>query len=390
MFRKLVSNLPYSPALISDIGFYANRLRDEEVTRRTTVLFVVLALIMQSLAVFSPPESANAASEQDIIRGGVKDLNDFLTRYDHNEDDVKDIYSTAGVSRSEIAAAKPGTISTANDTYVMSRYGQLSSSGNEVSMLYQRSAGGSGIRYFSPLSTIGGGNASFKGWIGKSATLGWFGIIQSNGSLATHGLPTSINPVNASVASATKTVSAINLSQGTTIGSDKSAVQPLDKLSYTLKQSNPRSVSVTAEFDVRIADLLEYATLIDGGGAAYDEKSGTLNWPRVQLAPGKSEERTFVLQVVSALPATATGQSNPASYDCKLSIAFGNQLDTPVDCPPIKAAEGILMYLPPTDTGTNIAFGLVVLAIVTFFYIRTRQLKREIRVIRHNFNTSAL
>lgn len=389
MFRKLVSNLPYSPALITDIGFYANRLRDEEVTRRTTVLFVVLALFMQSLAVFSPPESANAASEQDIIRGGVSDMNDFLVRYDHNEEDVKDIYSAAGISRSEIASARAGTIDAKNDTYVMSRYGQLSASGNEVSMSYQRSVGGTGIRYFSPLSAISSGNSSFKGWIGKSANLGWFGIIQSNGSLATRGLPTSIDPANADTSGATKTISAVNLSQGSTI-KDNIQAKPLDKISYSLKLSNSRSVSTTGQFDVYIADILEYATLIDGGGASFDKKTNSLTWPKVQLAPGESQERTFIVQVLSSIPATAAGQSNPASYDCTLAIAFGNQLTTPLECPPIKTAEGVLMYLPPTDMWTNVTFGIALLTIVTFFYIRTRQLKKEIRVIRHNFNTGTI
>ena len=74
MFRKLVSNLAFSPALITQVGFYARRLRQEEITRRLTVLFVVLAVVVQSLAVFSPPESANASSEQDLIRGGVQNI----------------------------------------------------------------------------------------------------------------------------------------------------------------------------------------------------------------------------------------------------------------------------------------------------------------------------
>ena len=358
-------------------------------TRRTTVLFVVLALLMQSLAVFSPPESANAASEQDIIRGGVRDLNDFLLRYDHNEEDVKDIYNAVGVSRAEIAAAKPDTITSANQTYVMSRYGQLSTSGNEKSMLYQRSVGGSDIRYFSPLATIGGGNTNFKGWTGYSATLGWFGIIQSNGSLATHGLPASINSPDTSVNSTIKTISSFNLSQGTPLSSSSSA-KPLDKISYTLKQSNPRSTSMTGKFDVRIADILEYATLIDGGGATFNEETSTLAWPQIQLAPNHSEERTFIIQLLATPPAAAVGKSNPASYDCKLAIAFGNQITAPVECPPIKSAEGVLMYFPPTDIGTNIVFGIAILLIVTFFYVRTRQLKNEIKIIRHNFNTGII
>lgn len=389
MFRKLVSNLPYSPALIADIGFYANRLRDEEATRRMTILFVVLALIMQSLAVFSPPESANASSEQDIIRGGVTDLNDFLLRYDHNEDDIKDIYTTAGISRDEISAMHPGSITASNNTYAMSRFGQLSSSDKEVSMSYQRSVGGVGIRYFSPLSETAGTNVRLEGWIGKSSNIGWFGIIKANGSLATHDVPATISTGNSTELTGLRTVRGINLSQDSQ-SIDKTTVKPLDRISYTLVQSNPRDTSVTADFSVRIADILEYATIIDNGGSTIDEKSGTMSWSRVQLPPGTSQERTFVVQMLSDLPATSKGNSDPSSYDCKLTVVFGNKLTAPVDCPTPKIIESLLSLLPPTDMGLNIAFGTIVLSTVTYFYIRTHQLRKEIRIIRHNFNTGSL
>jgi hypothetical protein len=389
MFRKLVSNLPYSPALIADIGFYANRLRDEEVTRRMTVLFVVLALMMQSLAVFSPPESANASSEQDIIRGGVTDLNDFLLRYDHNEDDIKDIYNAAGVSRSEISAMRPGVITTSDNTYIMSRFGQLSTSDKEVVMSYQRSVGGVGVRYFSPLSETASMNVRFDGWIGNSSNLGWFGIIQANGSLATHGIPATINTGDNSKVAASRTVRGINLSQDSA-AIEKTTAKPLDRISYTLVQSNPRDTSATADFNVRIADLLEYATIIDNGGATLDNKSGTLSWSRVQLPPGTSQERTFVVQILSDIPATSHGNSDPSSYDCKMTVVFGNKLSAPVDCPAPKIIESLFTLLPPADMGLNIAFGTAVLSTATYFYIRTRQLKKEIRVIRHNFNTGSL
>lgn len=389
MFRKLVSNLPYSPALIADIGFYANRLRDEEATRRTTVLFVVLALIVQSLAVFTPPESANASSEQDIIRGGVADLNDFLIRYDHNEQDVKDIFNAAGVTRSEIAAAKPGKIHASDDTYLLSRYGQLSDSAKEVSMAYQRSAGGVGIRYFSPLEGMGGKGATFSGWVGESEILGWFGIIQSNGSLATKGLPTTIDPADATILSVTKTVTALNLSQGS-MPIETTVAKPNDKIMYSLKVLNPHAVSITTNFNVRIDDLLEYSTVVDSGGGTLDDKTNYLSWSQVQLRPGESQTRTFAVQMFPSFPATAAGQSNPASYDCKMTIVYGKELSNQIECPPIKSIEGILNMLPPMNAGTNVIFGLSVLGIVAFFYVRTRQLKKEIRIIRHNFNTGVI
>jgi hypothetical protein len=388
MFRKLVSNLPYSPALITEVGFYAKRLKGEDVTRRVTVLFVVLALVMQSLALLSPAESANASSEQDIIRGGVSDLNDFLIRYDHNEDDIKDIYSTVGVSRAEIAAAHPGTIKSGNDTYMMSRYGQLSASQGEITMTYQRSTGGTAIRYFSPLSDVASQYQTFKGWIGKSAALGWFAIIQSNGSLATHGIPTSFSSTGPGATSATKLVAGENLTQNKP--AEKTTVEPSDKLSYTLSLSNNRSTSVTGEFTTRVADLLDYTSIVDTGGGTYDQTSNTISWPSVELAPGEKQERTFVVQVLAELPSTSVGQSNPESYDCKLSISFGNKLNAPVDCPAIKTVEAAFYQMPNIDITGNLIFISLLLIIVVFFALRTRQLKKEIRIVRHNFNTGII
>ncbi len=385
MFRKLVSNLPYSPALIADVGFYAKRLRQEDVTRRTTILFVVLAMVIQSLAVFSPPESANASSEQDIIRGGVSSLEDFLLRYDHNEDDIRDIYKTAGISRGEIAAAKPGTISSDDNIYVMSRYGYLSSSKNEVSMPYLKSTGGTGIRYFSPITSVSDPGVRFNGWIGNSATLGWFAIIQSNGSLATKGTPASINPVNLPNGTPMRSISVRNLTNpGATTAKSH------DKLSYTLQQSNKGMVSMDTTFTIRLADVLEYASLIDNGGGNFNETTDTLTWQDAQLAPGESQQRTFVVQILSDVPATGVGKSNPASFDCTLTLAFGVISETPVECPLVKVAEGIFSLLPSAGAGINIGFAIALFAIVAFFYIRTRQLRKEIKVIRHNFNAGII
>jgi len=370
------------------VGFYAKRLRDEDVTRRVTVLFVVLAMIMQSLALFSPPESANASSEQDIIRGGVSDLKDFLTRYDHNENDVKDIYTTAGVTRAEIAAVHPGTITSAHDTYIMSRYGQLGKSDEEVSLTYQRSTGGSGVRYFSPLAAIAGSHQSFKGWVGRSASLGWFGIIQANGSLAVHGVPTSLSSLGTNSSEAVKTITAQNLTQNKPAG--KTTAQPLDKIAYTLHISNPRSFSLNGNFSVRITDILEYATVIDEGGGSLDQKNETLSWPAVELSPGQSQERTFVIQLLSHVSATGVGTSNPESFDCKLTVVFGGTDQTNVACPVAKDIEAALYQLPNLGTGGNLLFMGTLFAVVLFFAIRTRQLKKEIRIIRHNFNTGII
>ena len=93
MFRKIVSNLAFSSALVGQLSFYAKRLRKEEVTRRLGLIFTALALVVQSLAVFSPPEAANASSSADFVRGGVTSLSDFVNHYEKNTNDIKNIFS---------------------------------------------------------------------------------------------------------------------------------------------------------------------------------------------------------------------------------------------------------------------------------------------------------
>ncbi|MCA9334532.1 hypothetical protein KC953_00120 [Candidatus Saccharibacteria bacterium] len=388
VFRKLISNLPYSPSLITEVGFYANRLRDEDVTRRFTVLFVILAMLVQSLALISPPESANASSEQDIIRGGVSDLNDFLIRYDHNENDIKDIYTALGISRSEIAAAKSESIISSSNMYSMSRYGQLSSTSKEIALSYHRSKGGIDVRYFSPLSATTKLGQLLNGWVGHSAALGWFGIIQANGSLVTRGIPTTLTPSVSNNGQAVMKISSLNLT--TAHPSHQITAKPLDKISYTLALSNPNNHTVSGEFTIRIADALEYAKLIDNGGGKYDKENNTLSWGTVELSPAGTQKRTFVIQMMSTMPSTGVGSSNQNSYDCKLTMAFGNSLTTPVECPPAKEFEAVLNQLPRINPTILIGLMACLLLTTLFFYIRIRQIRKELRIIRHNFNAGII
>lgn len=388
MFRKLVSNLPYSPSVITDISFYAQRLRHEDVTRRLTVLFVALTLIMQSLAVFSPPESANASSEQDIVRGGVTDLNDYLVRYDANEDDLKDILSTLGVSRTDLTDTIEKNISVKKDMYIMSRFGQLSGSDQEVSLPYKKSTGGMDVRYFSPTASLDMSHGTLRGWVGNSQNIGWFAVIKSNGSILTKGVPSSLSVSKVDTSSAVKTLSARNITQSKP--AETVAANTSDKISYTLTLSNPQKITSTASFTIRISDILEYANLIDAGGADYNPSTQTLSWPPVTLKAGQSNSKVFVVQVMQILPETTQGLSNPESYDCELTAAFGNSHTTSVNCPAIKGVESIVNQLPFIGTTGNVVFIAALSLIVLFFAIRTRMLKKELRILRHNFNTGAI
>jgi hypothetical protein len=103
MFKKLVSNLPYNPTLITQVGFYADRLRQEKSIRRLSFVFIALAMAVQSLAVISPPERSLAASNNHI-QDGIRTKQDILNGYDFVFSDLKDIYTRFNISRADLAA----------------------------------------------------------------------------------------------------------------------------------------------------------------------------------------------------------------------------------------------------------------------------------------------
>ncbi len=191
MFRKIVSNLPFSPALVGQLGFYAKRLRKEEATRKAALIVTALALVVQSLAVFNPPEAANASSNADFVPGGVSSVKDFLRYYDSNYRHIKTIFNSLGITRAEIASAKTTVI------------GESSRYNWSMTSLYSYSQGqrawdyGSGTAYYRPMRLTQEGGDRHTVFYAHSASMGWFAIKKDCGNLITASVPHPPKPVAA-------------------------------------------------------------------------------------------------------------------------------------------------------------------------------------------------
>jgi len=261
MFKKIVSNLPFSPALVGQLGYYSKKLRKDKITRRLGLIFVILTIIIQSFAVFQPPESANASN----------------------------------------------------------------SNVNSIGAL----------------------------------------VLADNQSLAGDVI---------------KSLTATNASQGFV---DASSVKAYvgDQISYTITIENTGSTPATTQLKESLIDVLDYSTLIDNGGGVLDTNK-ILTWPDVTLAPNTKQTRTFTIRLLDTTPATAQGVNNPKSYDCVMTNAFGNLINVSVDCPVLKTVEGVITDLPKAGVVENVAFAGILLLIIAYFYARSRQLEKEIRLIR--------
>jgi len=417
MFKKIVSNLPFSPALVGQLGFYAKRLRKEETTRRLGLIFVVLALVVQSLVVFQPSESANASNTTDMVNGGIDSIGNFLSAYDSNTKHLRDVMNYTGITRAEIAAAKYDTFKTEEKlswgfasrfSYKQGerQYSITNTKGQKVTTAYSR-----------PLKLWGSTSTSISGWVGHSEKMGWFAIMKSCGNLVTLKTPPPPPPpkciVNSKllendvnckpcpgnetlwindescIPNITKVKTATNTSQGF-IDASSTTARANDQISYTVTIENTGLIVTSAKLEDNISDLLEYATLIDNGGGTLNETTKVLSWPDVTLNQKSKQTRTFVIKVLSEIPATASGASDPTSYDCILSNTFGNSIDINIECPAPKVIEQVTKELPVTGPTENMIFAGMILAVATYFYARTRQVKREVCLIRQDVSAGTI
>lgn len=423
MFRKIVSNLSFSPALVGQLGFYAKRLRKEEATRRLGLIFVALALVVQSLAVFQPPESANAASPSDFVSGGLglganRSLNNFLAPYDANSGNLKDIMNSVGITRQEIVNTKFGTFRTPGKI----GWGREPKANLSGTVTVKNTAGTTvGTIYGRPL-TIMNGDTNIYGYIGYSAKIGWFAIMQSCGNLVTDIVPPPPPPpppppqkcpVNQSllatspeckpcpgnqtlwyndplcVANITQSKKAINNTQNGVNATTVTAKES-DSITYTITVKNTGLNTKTVQLSDNLGDILEYSTLTDKGGGTYNETTRVLSWPDVTLQPNETQVRTYAVRVLDTIPATAQGASEPSSYDCVMENVFGNSVSINIPCAPPKVVEQVVKELPQTGPTENIIFAGIVLAVTAYFYARTRQVKKEVRLIRRNLNVGTI
>jgi len=421
MFRKIVSNLPFSPALVEQLGFYAKRLKKEETTRRLGLIFIALALAVQSLAVFQPSESANASSLNDMVTGGITSINDYLSAYDSNTKNLKDTISYVGITRAEIAAAKYTEIEVGKRlswgfvphfSYDQGerQYNIIDANGQTITTAYSR-----------PLKLWDKSTYYVRGWVGYSQSIGWFGIMRTSGNLVTDTVPSISTPtptpkkcaVNPNILASdencksctgnetlwfndsscipniVKSKVSTNSSQGF-IKASKVAAKAGDQISYSLTIENSGLSSTTSKLEDNISDVLEYTTLIDNGGGTLNENTGVLSWSDVTLKPKDKQTRTYTVKVLENIPLTAQGLSNDTSYDCKITNTFGNSIDINVDCPTPKVIEKVAAELPKTGPTENMVFIGIVLSVATYFYTRTRQVKKEIRLIRRDTSAGTI
>lgn len=179
-----------------------------------------------------------------------------------------------------------------------------------------------------------------------------------------------------------------NLTQNVDATTQKA--QAGDRIEYTIYLENVGQVVTTRTVTEELSDVLEYATLTQNGGGTFNDASKVLSWSSVTLQPGEKTSRSFVVQMMAQIPTTARGASEPSSFDCIMTNAFGNTVNIPVNCEAAKIVETTVSELPKTGPTENILFAGIIGSVVTFFWARARQLGSEVKLIRKDFNMGTI
>jgi uncharacterized repeat protein (TIGR01451 family) len=184
--------------------------------------------------------------------------------------------------------------------------------------------------------------------------------------------------------------SSMNLTQNT--DATKVTAQGGDRIIFTMSAENTGKIDARLNFSENVTDTLEYATINDNGGSATSEVDGAkvLSWGAMTLKPGEKVTRSFTVKVLDEIPSTARGTSDQGSYDCVMTNTFGTSVSIPVACQAPKVLEATIEQLPSTGPGENMVFAGIIGSVVTFFYARSRQLAKEVRLIRKDFNSGTL
>lgn len=191
MFKKLVSNLPFNPSLISQVSFYSKRLKKENSIRRMGVFFISLSFLVQMLAVISPAQQSLASSENDVIRGGFSSKSDAVAKCNANVQDYKTILGYLGITCGDLDG---GTVTTVG---VGDYGGQLYSMGRQIRGSAQQVTvdipGLNYSLYMRPLTSVATSSRA-RVISGTSSTGKKFFVIISCGNPVTIGKPQKPTP----------------------------------------------------------------------------------------------------------------------------------------------------------------------------------------------------
>lgn len=167
--------------------------------------------------------------------------------------------------------------------------------------------------------------------------------------------------------------------------------QPGDIIEYSLTAQNIGNIVTTVDLNESLIDVLEYADFVEAAAdGIFDAEEKTVEWESVELEPDGFVTRTVTVQVKDEIPATPASVGDPESFNLTMTNVFGDDsVEIKVTAPVTKQVEMVVKELPNTGAGTNVVVMSVTGFLVIYMYLRNRQISKELRLVRSEYNLGA-
>ncbi len=320
MFRRLLSNLPYNPSLIGQVGFYAKRLKQESALRRMGVLFLILSIGVQIFATAIPSQPTLARSGNDMIPGGFSTQGQAVTKCKANDYNFKKILENFGI---DCLALYYGSVKTINSR---DYGGQLYSMGRapygkpgEVTV----GIAGVGNFYMRPLKSWDtGSSSSYKAIVGNRSNGQPFMVLFSCGNVTIVGAPTPPPPPPPPPPKPTKVIQCSNLLMSL---ENKSEVSIGTHVNFTGQATGKNVTKATEKLKMHYRMIDEKTgKLLDSrlaNGVTFKKGVATDPQPR-QFKIDEEGDYIFKLKVTYSKNGSTQTASGSESGDCvkKLTV----------------------------------------------------------------------
>ena len=367
MFKKIISQLSFSPVTVEQMGIYAKKTRKRQNLYGWSIVVLSLLLLAQIGASIIPVSPSTTPTANDLIPGGVPSKETLLSAYENNLNGFRDTADLFGITQQHLESA-----AVSKDCSLIGSTSYTTGRQSHLAAIQEHS-------YLAPDKPIYvrsvAQNTQLTGWCGESNS-GPFIINSADGNIISSSLPAKQEIAQEFTRSLV--VDTRDAEAGKTITWDLTIMNTSDK-------------TTTEDIWFSTGDIAEYAhiTTISNDGIDTDSSSYIL-WPAVTLNPNERQTLKVLAYVDHNVDATSRQSHNTNSYDCQLTASFGNTTETDVACPITKQLEGLFYQLPVINPAVPILINLLLLIFSIVAYASLRLQSRELRIIRKQLNTGGI
>lgn len=365
MFKKVVSQVTFSPTTIEQLAHFARSLRSRQRLHGGAIIALALLVVACVVVIFLPVHTTSTPTANDLIAGGVASPEAVLSAYDTNVDNFRTAAHLFSINRDNVVALQ--ACNTDDDQSLRYTTGVMPYGDNEEAAY--RLSDGSPL-YMRPLDTT----TPLTGWCGTTANGDAFLISATDSNIIT-SKPPSPDRLFSSTLIRSHTVSEASLASGQFV-------------TWTLTLTNTTDQSITEDIWFANGDLSEYTTVISSSDRGISTtRNHHIVWPHTTVDPGETRQLTVTGQVNRPLDETAQQAHNPHAYDCLATTVFGNTETTPISCPIIKQLESHIHRLPSESPLVSVIVFSSLFVANLIVYLSLRLQSKELRIIRKQLNT---